>query len=74
MSQVTITTAVSLSASQREAALKVAAAKAGVKPEEVQLVEVIDPSILGGVRLTVGSQQYDASLAGKLEHLKKQTA
>lgn len=74
MSKVIITTAVELSADQREAALKVAAAKAGVKPAEVVLQEVVDPAILGGVRLTVGSHQYDASLLGKLEHLKKLTS
>ncbi|MEK7458202.1 MAG: F0F1 ATP synthase subunit delta [Patescibacteria group bacterium] len=32
--------------------------------------EKLNPSILGGVRIMVGSTQYDATLAGKLAQLR----
>jgi F-type H+-transporting ATPase subunit delta len=36
---------------------------------KMQLSTAVDPSLLGGVVLRMGSQQLDASLAGKLERL-----
>ncbi len=66
--QVTVTTAVKLTADQRKEVQKVAEAKTGHK--NFELVETIDPSIIGGVRLTLGSQQYDASVKNTLDALR----
>lgn len=33
------------------------------------LVQEVDPNILGGVKIRIGNQEFDASIAGKLERL-----
>lgn len=40
--------------------------------KEADLVNVVDPSILGGFILRVGDIQYDASIANKLNKLKRE--
>lgn len=37
---------------------------------DVSIKEIIDPNVLGGVVVRIGSQMVDASLAGKLESLR----
>jgi F-type H+-transporting ATPase subunit delta len=62
-----VTTAVALTAAQAEglaAALRTALGK------DPQIEARVDPSILGGVKVRVGSRLYDASLKSKLDSLK----
>lgn len=66
--QVIVTTAVKLTADQRKEVTKLATEKTGTK--DFELVETIDPSIIGGIRLTLGSQQYDASVQSKFDALR----
>lgn len=40
--------------------------------KEVQLENKIDPSIIGGFVLRVGDKQYDASITGKLNNLRRE--
>lgn len=63
-----VTTAVPLSAAQRKELL------AGIEKKHgsVQLIEKVDPAVLGGVRLVVGSTEVDATIHGKVMRLKEQ--
>lgn len=65
---VTIITADKLSASQK----KVVMAELEQKLGSVQLEEVVDPSVMGGLRIKLGDQDFDATLSGKLERLETQ--
>lgn len=44
----------------------------GTFGEDVRLKVVVNPLLLGGIRLRFGSQEYDGSIRGKLDKLKKQ--
>lgn len=68
MSKVTITTAVKLSTAQLSKLVKAIEAKYGTTKVET----VVDPSILGGVVVTVGSHQFDNSYRNRVEALKQQ--
>jgi len=63
-----VTTAVPLSDAQR------AELRAGIEQKygSVQLTEKVDPTVLGGVRLLVGSTEVDATIRGKVMRLKEQ--
>ena len=37
-----------------------------------ELRNVVDPSLLGGVKVSLGDKVYDGSLKGKLDNLAKQ--
>ncbi|MCD8484601.1 F0F1 ATP synthase subunit delta [Candidatus Woesebacteria bacterium] len=65
---VTVTTAVELTATQRKEVMQVAQAKAGT--QEIELKEVVNPAVIGGIRLTIGSKQYDATVLNQLETLR----
>ena len=41
-----------------------------ITSKQVQLVNQVDPAILGGFVLTLGDMQYDASVAQKLKGIK----
>lgn len=45
------------------------AAKVGRK--SLNINNIIDPSLIGGIRLQVGTRIYDSSLSGKLERMQK---
>ena len=62
-----VTTAVKLTAAQ-EAGLKAALRHALGKDPEISTQ--VDPSILGGVKVRVGSRLYDASLRSRLDSLR----
>lgn len=68
MHTVTVTTAHALSAEQRKEVLALAAQKAGHK--ELEIIEVVDESILGGVVLQIGSRVYDASIKSQFNSLR----
>ena len=62
-----VTTAVALSSAQ-EKGLAAALRQALGRPAEVETR--VDPSILGGMKVRVGSRLYDASLRSKLDSLR----
>lgn len=67
MPKVTVTSAVKLSSTQ----LKTIQDAFTKKFTSVDLETVIDPQIIGGVKVTIGSKQIDASVQGKLNQLKQ---
>lgn len=54
----------------KEYEAKLADALKGVTGRDVDLEYVVDPSLLGGVRIKVGSTMYDSSIRGQLGLLK----
>lgn len=67
MKTVTVVSAVELSSKQKESLVDGLCKKHG----KVVLQEVIDPTVLGGVKVTIGSSQANATIAAKLDTLKK---
>lgn len=65
---VTLVTATKLSAAQKNAVLQELEQKLG----SVELDEVVDPSVMGGLKIKLGTQEFDATLAGKLQRLESQ--
>lgn len=64
---VIVVSAVPLKSEQVERLAKAYAAKLG-KP--VHINEVVDPSVIGGIRIEVGSEVTDRTVAAQLKHLK----
>jgi F-type H+-transporting ATPase subunit delta len=62
-----VTTAVKLTAGQLAGVQKALAQSLGQEPE---ITTTVDPSILGGIKVRVGSRLFDASLKTKLDSLK----
>jgi F-type H+-transporting ATPase subunit delta len=62
-----VTTAIKLSAAQAKG---VKAALAQALGQEPEITTRVDPSILGGLKVRVGSRLFDASLRSKLDSLK----
>ncbi|THD78051.1 MAG: F0F1 ATP synthase subunit delta [Phenylobacterium sp.] len=62
-----VTTAIPLSAAQAKG---VAAALRQALGKDPEVTTRVDPAILGGIRVKVGSRLFDASLRSKLESLK----
>jgi F-type H+-transporting ATPase subunit delta len=67
----TATTAVELSSADRDRIARDLSTRLG---KEVKLEVVVDPAILGGLRLQVGDHLVDASVAGHLQQLRRQLA
>lgn len=65
--QVTVTTALKLTADLKKSVINAIESKLGKTAYELN--EVVDPSVIGGIRITFGSKQYDASVQSKLEAL-----
>ena len=63
----TVTTAVPLTDAQRQGLAAALSQALGKAPE---ITTAVDPSILGGVKVRVGSRLYDASLKTRLDSLK----
>jgi F-type H+-transporting ATPase subunit delta len=62
-----VVTALPLSAAQKKG---VAAALRQALGKDPEITTRVDPAILGGIRVRVGSRLYDASLKSRLDHLK----
>ena len=62
-----VTTAIPLSAAQSKG---VAAALRSALGKDPEIETRVDPAILGGIKVKVGSRLYDASLKSKLDQLK----
>lgn len=69
MTHVVITSAIGLSSEQLEKIKNAISKKYG---QDVTYLIAVDPSILGGVQLTINSRLLDGSIKGKIEQLKKQ--
>jgi len=65
----TVTTAVPLTAALEKEVLKKAAA---LTPLKMELKNIVDPAIKGGFILKVGDLQYNASVAERMELLKRE--
>ena len=64
----TVVSAVPLSAENR---MQIIAEVNHIAKGDVQLIEKVDPALIGGFILTVGDRQIDASVSGSLMRLKK---
>ena len=67
--QVVITTAHKLTDSQKRAVLKEVKQKVGTGFE---LQEVVNPQVVGGLKINIGQKEFDVTVAGKLAKLKSQ--
>lgn len=65
---VTIITANKLSAGQLKSVQTLVESKVG----EATYKQVVDTNVLGGLKLTIGDQEFDATISGKLEKLESQ--
>ncbi len=65
---VTLITAQKLTSAQLSAVQAVLKKKLG----SFELKQQLDPNLMGGLKIQLGSQEFDASLAGKLEKLEPQ--
>ena len=63
-----VTTAVALT---KELEAKILEKVTSLTGKEITLVKIVDESIIGGFILRVGDQQFDASIANKLNNLKR---
>ncbi len=68
MTTVTVTTAISLSAKQ----LATLTTQLEKKYGKIALEKVVDPQVLGGIKIRIGSQEFDATLKQKFESVKAQ--
>lgn len=69
ITSVSVRATVALTPEQREAITRQVTS---ALKTQVELSEIIDPAVLGGLILTVGDRRYDASLASELRALRKQ--
>jgi F-type H+-transporting ATPase subunit delta len=67
----TVTTAIELGAHDRE---RVAAELSKRLQKEVKLTVVVDPRVIGGMRLQYGDRVVDATVANRLEQLRRRLA
>ena len=67
----TVTTAVELRSSERDRVAEELSKRLG---EEVRIKVVVDPRILGGLKLQYGDRLVDASVATKLQQLRRRLA
>ncbi len=67
---VTITSAVTLSSQQTEQVRS--SIKKKYTQEKLEFQELVDPKVLGGLKLTIGSKNYDATLRARLDSLREQ--
>lgn len=65
---VTLITAAKLSPTQKKDVVAELEQKLG----PIEIEHIIDPTVMGGLKIKLGSQEFDATVAGKLEKLEKQ--
>ena len=68
LNKATVVSAVPLTSAQREHILDNLSEKYG----QIELEEVVDPGVVGGISLTFGSKQIDTTVKGKLTTLEQQ--
>jgi F-type H+-transporting ATPase subunit delta len=59
-----------LSEEERASVSSVFAKKVG--KQALRIENIIDPSLIGGMRIQIGNQIYDSSISSKLERLQRQ--
>ena len=64
-----IATPVAMDAAMRETILNLVKKSKG---DKVELIEEVDPSLIGGFVLTVGDEQHDTSISRKITMLKRE--
>lgn len=69
MLSVTITTAHKLSSTLFSKIRKAVESKYG---KDVEFTQKVDESVVGGIRMLIGSKEIDATVSGKLLQVKKQ--
>lgn len=69
MTKVIVTTAIALSAKQKDTLKTALSKKIG---SEFTLEEVVLPDVIGGIKIRIGSRELDGSLKSKLEQLHQQ--
>jgi F-type H+-transporting ATPase subunit delta len=67
MSTVYVTTAIALDDSLRQAVQQMVTKKFRLK--EPDFKEIVDPDVIGGIKLTISGHVYDATVAHKLQQL-----
>ncbi len=65
---VTVTAAQELTAEQKKKITAAVEKKYG----KIELTEVVDPTVVAGLKVRVGSIEYDATAGGKLAHLRQE--
>ncbi len=68
MIQVTLTSAIALTSAQKTAVMTALEKKYAQK---IELETVVDPQVLGGVSIAVGSELFDSTLKTKLNTIKQ---
>lgn len=66
---VVVTTAVSLSDALRTEVEKTIEKKFELKSSQYEMKEIVDPRVIGGISISVDSQEFDATVRGKLNRL-----
>ncbi len=69
ISTVEVTSAIALSEEQKKRIMAIAA-KQGV--ENAEVVEIVDPSLIGGFVMRMGDKQIDASISNRINSLKQE--
>ncbi len=69
--KVTATSAIELTPKQVDLIVK-AVEKKNILGTKVELTQVVDPSVIAGIKITIGSEQIDATTLTKLEKLHTQ--
>jgi len=70
---VTVVTAVTLSAEQRDR-LRATLSRQLMTSAEIQLNVVVDPAVVGGLKITMGDEVIDATIASRLEEARRRLA
>nr|WP_317631223.1 ATP synthase F1 subunit delta [uncultured Flavobacterium sp.] len=65
----TVTTAIPMS---KELEVKVLKKIKEISDKNISIVNVVDPTIIGGFVLRIGDQQFNASVNGKIQRLKRE--
>jgi F-type H+-transporting ATPase subunit delta len=66
-----VTTAIAMTV---ELESKVLATIATISDKKITIENIVDPSIIGGFILRIGDKQYNASVANRLQELKREFA
>jgi F0F1-type ATP synthase delta subunit len=69
MKHVVVTTAIPLTETLRTEVEKTIEKKFELKSSKYEMKEVVDPRVLGGISISVESQEFDATVRGKLNRL-----
>jgi F-type H+-transporting ATPase subunit delta len=69
MLDVTVTSAIELTSKQMESIKKAVEEK---YDQKINYIDVVDPSVIGGVSIRIGSEERNATIKHKLEQIRSQ--